>query len=322
MQQFTHHFRAMGTDVGLWLWHQDEQEARRAFGQTEQFFAQSEARLSRFLPDSELSRLNQSAGRPFSASPLLFDLVEAALTWRERTGGIFDPTVLRTLIAHGYDRSFEYIAGQGDEPDGPPLAGIPSRGQVRLNRSRHSISMPSGVGLDLGGIAKGWAVQQAARRLGRLGAALVDAGGDITCSGTPPDGSSWLVGVADPRNPEADLASVRLSDEAVATSSLAHRRWQHHGQTAHHLIDPRIGAPAVTDLLSVTVIGSRLPDVEVHAKVALILGSQQGWTYLEQQPNLSALLVTTQGHQILYGSFEDKAYVFSDHFAEQFISLV
>jgi thiamine biosynthesis lipoprotein len=322
MQQFEHHFRAMGTDVGLWLWHQDEQEARRAFGQTEQFFAQSEARLSRFLPGSELSRLNQSAGRPFSASSLLFELVESALIWRERTDGIFDPTVLKTLIAHGYDRSFEYIAGQSDERSGPPAAGIPSRGEVSLNRSRQSISMPSGVGVDLGGIAKGWAVQQAVRRLGRLGPALVDAGGDIACVGKPPDASAWWVGVADPRNPELDLASLTLSDEAVATSSLAHRRWQHHGQPAHHLIDPRTGAPSVTDLLSVTVIGSRLPDVEVHAKVALILGSQQGWTYLEHQPNLSALLVTTQGHQILYGSFEDKAYVFSDDFAEKFVSLV
>jgi thiamine biosynthesis lipoprotein len=322
MRQFTHHFRAMGTDVGLWVWHPDEQEARRAFGQTEHFFAQSEARLSRFLPDSELSRLNQSAGRPFSASPLLFELVEAALIWRERTDGIFDPTILKTLIAHGYDRSFEYIAGQADERDGPPPAGMPGRGGVRLNHARRSISMPSDVGLDLGGIAKGWAVQQAARRLGRLGPALVDAGGDITCIGTPPDGSSWLVGVADPRNPEVDLASLSLSDEAVATSSLAHRRWQHHGRTAHHLIDPRTGAPAVTDLLSVTVIGSRLPDVEVHAKVALILGSQQGRTYLEHQPHLSALLVTDQGRQIYHGSFEDKAYVFSDDFAEQFIALV
>jgi thiamine biosynthesis lipoprotein len=128
--------------------------------------------------------------------------------------------------------------------------------------------------------------------------------------------------VADPRNPEVDLGSLSLSDEAVATSSLAHRRWQHHGRTAHHLIDPRTGAPAVTDLLSVTVIGSRLPDVEVHAKVALILGSQQGRTYLEHQPHLSALLVTDQGRQIYHGSFEDKAYVFSDDFAEQFIALV
>ena len=110
MSEFSHNFRAMGTDVGLWLWPDDDQQAQPALAESEQFFAQTEARLSRFQPESELSQLNRAAGRPFAASDLLYDLVETALTWRERTAGIFDPTILEALIAAGYDRSFEKVA--------------------------------------------------------------------------------------------------------------------------------------------------------------------------------------------------------------------
>lgn len=322
MPEFTRQFRAMGTEVGLWLWHDDAQLARQTLSQIEQFFTRTEVRLSRFRTDSELSRLNRAAGRPFNGSPLLFELVEAALAWRERTDGIFDPTVLNALIAYGYDRSFDDMASRADGPATQVLPNGSVPGNVILNRSQRRITLPVGVGLDLGGIAKGWTVQQAAQQLGQFGPALVDAGGDIACVGIPPTGSAWLVGLADPYQPEVDLATLTLTNEAVATSSLAHRRWQHHGQPAHHLIDPRTGAPAITDLVSVTVIAPGLPDAEIHAKVALILGAVEGLAYLANQPNLSALLVTIQGDQLQCGSLEDKAYVYSPDFSETFLTLV
>jgi thiamine biosynthesis lipoprotein len=321
MREFTRQFRAMGTDVALWLWHTDEAVAGQALDQAEQFFVHTEAQLSRFQADSELSRLNRAGGRPFLASPLLLDLVELALAWRDRTDGIFDPTVLRALIAHGYDRSFEQVARRGGQAASAPV-NHPAGNRVRLNRAERRIWLPPGAGLDLGGIAKGWTVQQAARRLGRLGPALVDAGGDITCVGVPPTGSRWLVGVADPHRSEADLATLTLADEAVATSSLTGRRWQIHGQPAHHLIDPRTGAPAVTDLSSVTVVAPRLPDAEIHAKVALILGSAEGLSYLNKQPGVAALLVTATGDQLSCGPLEDKAYVYSPTFTRTFLTLV
>jgi len=322
MREFNHFFQAMGTDVGLWLWHADERLAQSALAKTERLFAETEARLSRFRPESELSQLNRAAGYPFRASDLLFELVEAALAWRGRTGGIFDPTVLKALIAYGYDRSFEKLTGRIDRSDIPTPVASPTLAQIKLNRAEHSITLPMGVGLDLGGIAKGWVVQQAGQRLGQLGPALVDAGGDIVCVDRPPTGSPWLVGLSDPHQPEADLASLTLTNEAVATSSLAHRRWQRGNQVAHHLIDPRTGAPADTDLISVTVIGPGLPAAEIFAKVALILGAEQGLAYLETQPNLSALLVTVGGRQLTCGNFEEKAYVYSRNFSDTFVNLV
>ena len=323
MTEFKHHFRAMGTEVGLWLWSQDDQQARLVLAEVEQVFAQTEARLSRFQSESELSQLNRAAGGPFAASNLLFELVETALTWRDRTAGIFDPTILKALIACGYDLSFEQIGERQDQDDIPaPTFSWPNSAHVKLERAEHTITLPPGVGLDLGGIAKGWTVQQAAQRLGQLGPALVDAGGDIVCVDSPPSGSPWLVGLSDPDQPETDLATLTLRNEAAATSSLARRRWRHRGTPAHHLIDPRTGAPAVTDLVSVTVIGPELPAVEIHAKVALILGEQQGLAYLAAQPNLSALLITTDGRPIPFGSFEEKAYVYSNDFTNAFVNLV
>ncbi len=323
MTEFRHHFRAMGTEVGLWLWSQDDQQARQALAEIEQFFAQTEGRLSRFQPESELSQLNQTAGQPFAASTLLFQLVEMALAWRERTAGIFDPTILEALIASGYDRSFEKMDERRDRDHiaAPPVSS-PVLAQVKLNRIDRTITLPAGVGLDLGGIAKGWTVQQAARRLGQFGPALVDAGGDIVCIDSPPSGSPWLVGLADPERPDIDLATLTLRNEAVATSSLVRRRWRHRGALAHHLIDPRTGVPAVTDLVSVTVIGPELPAAEIHAKVALILGKQEGLAYLAAQPNLSALLVTIDGRHLPYNAFEDKAYVYSNDFINAFVNLV
>jgi thiamine biosynthesis lipoprotein len=322
MPEFLHQFHAMGTEVGLWLWHADEQVARTALADAEEFFAHTEARLSRFQPDSELSRLNRTAGQPFVASELLYRLVDSALRWRRRTDGIFDPTILNALLAHGYDRSFDTMPLAIEPKAAHPPANTPRSAHIELDRVRQSITLPAGVGLDLGGIAKGWTVQRVAQKLGRLGPALVDAGGDIVAAGTPPATEGWPVGVSHPHQPEADLATLILRDEAVATSSLARRRWQFGGETAHHLIDPRTGAPAKTDLVSVTVIAPRLPHAETYAKVALILGRQSGLAFLSAQPAVSAMLVTAAGRQLTTGIFEEKSYVYSPDFTESFINMV
>jgi len=322
-------FHAMGTEVELSLWNPSEQKAGNALRTAERFFHQTEARLSRFRSHSELSQLNQAGGRPFRASQVLFELVQSALAWREVTDGIFDPTLLNALVAWGYDRTFaDVLASQSDEngtgatdasfdltvsPTGTPLSAADA---IQLG-DRRQITLPAGVGLDLGGIAKGWTIQQAAYRLGMWGPCLVDAGGDIACIGEPPNGP-WLVTVADPLTPERDVAVLRLTNQSVATSSWVYRRWVHAGKPAHHLIDPRTGAPADTNIVSATVVGKCLPDVEIHAKTALILGEKAGLAYLNQLPGIYAILVTEDDRQLLSDTFEKQAYVSSGNYADRF----
>jgi thiamine biosynthesis lipoprotein len=320
ISEYEYHFHAMGTDVSAWLWCEREQLAQGAFRSMRRFFARTEARFSRFQSGSELSRLNRSEGKPFSASPRLYELVKLALRWREQTEGVFDPAVLPALIAAGYDRPFDQIVQEKvPEPMGlPTTTGVCcSSNGVRL-LPNHQIYLPPGCALDLGGIVKGWAAQQAVNRLGMFGAALVDAGGDIACA-SPPRTGPWVVTVADPLSDDQDLAVLGLNHEAVATSSRVWRRWKHHGVEAHHLIDPRTGLPAATDVLSVTVVAPRLPDAEIHAKTALILGSVQGLKYLSRLDGVSGMISTEDGQHMMCGGFEEEAYVPAiSNFTERF----
>ena len=315
-RQFSRRFRAMGTDVSLWLWNSNEQRANNAFDAAQRFFVETERKLSRFLPGSELSQLNRTAGRPFSASRVLFDLVGQALEWRQRTQGIFDPSVLNAMLASGYDRPFDVMRATAGADGVIALAPVePANGHAHRGSAddivlgpERQITLPVGLGLDLGGIAKGWTIQQAAHRLGMWGPCLVDAGGDIAAVGAPLDGA-WMVTVADPRAPDRDMAVLALHNECVATSTRTYRRWLLDGRPAHHLIDPRTGEPAITNIVSATVVAPVLPDAEIHAKTALILGEVDGLAYLATLPDSAAILVTEDGRQVHSGNLQDKSNV-------------
>ncbi len=170
---------------------------------------------------------------------------------------------------------------------------MPDWRRVVVDPTRHTISLPKGMGLDLGGIAKGWAVDQAISLLAGRGEALVDAGGDMRSSGAP-GGTPWPVAIEDAFNPARPGPVLGLSQGAVATSSIGGRHWQRDGESRHHLIDPRTGRPSDSDLHTVTVLAPTTVQAEVAAKVALILGSKAGKRHLEAQ-GLSGLLVERDG---------------------------
>jgi FAD:protein FMN transferase len=303
---YEHHFRAMNTGVGVWVWSPDPERMpaiRSALGRAEEFFGRAEAELSRFRGHSALSRLNRAAGRgPQKVSPMLWAVLLAAFDAAHESGGIYDPTVLHSLERAGYDRSFEAIepiAREGVNP--PPTVPFGSWRRVRLNGATRSVDLPQDLALDLGGIAKGWTVDHVALALAPLGPVLVDAGGDLRVVGTV-DGEAWPVGVQDAFIPERDRALVRLSGGALATSSIGGRRWQRGDRTLHHLIDPRTGTSADSDLHAVTVHAADAMTADVAAKVALVLGSGAGTAYLLTR-RLSALLTATDGREMIVGDF-------------------
>lgn len=272
--------------------------------QVPDWFEEWEQCLSRFRSDSELSQLNQSAGIPVQVSQTFWDVLQVAVEAEERSEGLVTPTVLHALVQAGYDRSFESLAqakmGKG-EFETAPLA---STTMIRLDSSTRSIRLPLDVGLDLGGVAKGWAAHQAMRRLRNYGPALVDAGGDIAISGLQADGSSWPVSIANPFNPDSDLGLLMLGKCGVATSGRDYRRWRQNGTWQHHIIDPRSGKPAETDVISATVIAPTVMEAEVAAKVALILGSQAGISWLSANPNLAGMLLLESEQQRCTQGFE------------------
>jgi thiamine biosynthesis lipoprotein len=297
-------FRAMNTTIQTWLYSRTNAEV---LPDVQRLFNSFEKRLSRFDPQSELSHLNNCRQDRFQASPTLLDALEAALWAAEMTDGLYDPTILNALEQAGYDRSFEQIAQPAagfawPPPNGTqngrwPHVSMPpfSYKAIHLNRADREIYKPVGLRLDLGGMGKGWTVDRAADRLQGLGPFLINAGGDIYGYQTPPGRPGWEIDIIHPLQPDSFIARVYLHHRALATSTIARRRWQRNGRTMHHLIDPRTGQPAQTDAVSASVIADRTMTAEIYAKVALILGPELGRRYLEQLTGVEGLIYTASG---------------------------
>jgi thiamine biosynthesis lipoprotein len=309
-----HAFHAMNTSITLDLF--SDEKGWPTY--VERLFQQNEACLSRFRPESELSRLNQNKRSDCAVSAELFGVLEAAHWVWHATGGLFNPAILPALERAGYDRSFEQIAaGMGSETfhhaqpqDGSHVA-FPPAAPFDLDRNRRSIRRSAGTQLDLGGIGKGWTVDRAADGLQRAGPFLLNAGGDLYAHGYQDDTErGWSIAIEDPRRPDRSVLRIRLANRALATSSVARRRWVQAGSVQHHIIDPRIGRPAQTDCLSVTVIATRAMIAEAHAKVALILGVTEGLAYLSRLPNVEGMIVDERGELAWtagFASFIDEA---------------
>jgi thiamine biosynthesis lipoprotein len=285
------------------------------------WLAEMERRFSRFLPESELSRLNASAGRGYYAiGEDLFAVIQLALEWAERTGGLFDPTVLGALRAAGYDQSFERIGGRevATAADGPMNARCGRWNEVRLDVARRRVSLPPGVGLDLGGIAKGWAADQlATRQLAAFSSYLIDLGGDLRVSGGPTPQTPWLIAVEDPRPlasghqtaEPAHLAGVHLGAGAIATSGDARRWWLRDGQRLHHLIDPRTRQPAEHQtgprLLSVSALATTTTEADVLAKVAFLRGYPEGLQGLAEGIRSAGIAILADGRVVATPNLEE-----------------
>jgi thiamine biosynthesis lipoprotein len=293
MMMYKHEFRAMGCHM-LAALHYPSQRGAKLLARVPEWFETWEACLSRFRPESELNRLNRSSGKPVQVSGILWNVFQASLAAEKQSAGLVTPTLLDPLIEAGYSASFEQL------PIGQETSVLRPRRHFSLqavawDASKHTLRLPEGLHLDFGGVAKGWAAHQATKRLRAYGPALVDAGGDIAISGLQPGGEPWAVGVDDPLQPGNNLEVLRLGRCGVATSGKNYRRWQQGGSWKHHIIDPRIGEPAQTDVLSATVIAPTVLEAEVAAKVVLILGSQEGLAWLGAKPNHAGLVVLEDG---------------------------
>ena len=229
--------------------------------------AEMHHRFSRFEPDSEISRFNEKAGQWAGVTSELEQMLRAALDAYQLSGGLVHAGVLGSMLAIGYTRSLAVgpttavLTGAAPPPPLPELLEV-DEGRARLQ---------AGFGIDLGGIAKGWLADRLASELGEN--CLVNLGGDLFASGGGPDGDGWPIGLGG--------VTVLLSSQGAATSGTWRRAWAQGAVRVHHLIDPRTGLPAVSDLSEVSVVASNAVDAEVHAKAALLLGSEKAAAYLD-----------------------------------------
>lgn len=276
-------FRAMGTEVTLYG--PDDEAFSEAFTAIGRVFETEERRFSRFRGDSELTAVNRLAGRWVPVSTTFERVVRFALDQASETGGLFDPTALHAVLAAGYDRDFdEVLAGARGALHPPEPCGRWNEVEVRPG----AVRLPPGVGLDLGGIAKGWAADLAAA--GALDAglawALVAAGGDLAIVGDAP---LLEIPIEDPETLGGSLAMLQVERGALATSSVAKRSW---GPGLHHVIDPRSGAPLRSETVQATVWAPTCAEAEVLATWALLRGP-------EAATHLPCALVVSSGDVIV-----------------------
>ncbi len=299
-------FRAMGTRMLAMV---DAAEPPPTLSEVPHWFEEWEQVLSRFRSDSELCQLNAGSGAPRVVSEVLWEVYQASREAETATGGLVSPLVLEALLYAGYDQSFDLLLPP--EQRGPYRSvGISSDNgglmpahqfildEVVLDPARRSIFLPKGALLDFGGIAKGWAAEQAARRLRPWGPALVSAGGDIAVGGPMESGEPWAISVDDPFNDGAYIETIYLDAGGVATSGKDHRHWLRNGIPQHHIIDPRNGLPAETDILTATVIAGSALEAEALAKAVLISGSRAGLDWLDADDRLAGLLVLENGQRL------------------------
>jgi len=217
------------------------------------------------------------------------------------TDGLVTATLLDALISAGYDSPFDSLPRQTMSVAVSPHPMSHTLAALHINETTHEITLPNGMSLDFGGVAKGWSAYQAMKRLQVEGPTLIDAAGDIAISGPRLDGNPWTVGVADPFHKAEEIEVLSVYEGGVATSGKDRRRWLRNGIPRHHIIDPSTSQPAETDLLTVTVIAPNLLQAEAAAKAVFILGSQAGLAWLDSQDHFAGLFILENG-QTIYSS--------------------
>ncbi len=242
---------------------------------------------SSYRDTSDVARLRASGSAPVSA--VTDEILAMALDIATAGDGAFDPTTGALVRTWGYPDD-PAVPDSGAVRDALATIGVD---RVRRTGEQSWITEP-GVELDLGGIAKGWAVDRVADLLHeRVGPCLVNLGGDLAVRGRKPDGSPWKVGVQDPRDPSRLFVTLTLSGRAaVATSGDYQRYVEVDGVRFHHLLDPATGWPA-RGVRSATVVAGSCAEADAWATAIFILGPERGLAALEARPGLEGVLVTT-----------------------------
>jgi thiamine biosynthesis lipoprotein len=258
----------------------------RAFG----WFHEIEERCSRFSQQSELMQLTRHIGEPVTVSAILYEAVRFALMVAEESQGAFDPTVGHRMEARGFDR--EHRTGEVIRSAAETHTGITYR-DVELDPDRSTITLGRPMTLDLGAVAKGLAVDTAARELEPFTDFAIDAGGDLYLGGKNPQGEPWSVGIRHPRsNSETgEIIETRLvSNQAVCTSGDYERAASSELPGEHHILDPRTGA-SPRAVASATVVASSAMLADALATAAFVLGPAAGVDFLNRM-GVEGLILT------------------------------
>ena len=281
-----------------------EQAIQAAFDEMHEI----ESLMSRHIPDSDVSRINQAAGGdPVRVNDETFHVVEEAIRWADLTQGAFDITIGPLMDVWGFG---------GENPTVPTVEEIEQARAlvgwdlVELDSENRTVRLPmQGMSIDLGGIAKGYAALKGAQALSECGIshALIDAGGNIVTIGSRPDGEPWQIGIRDPRGESMNDTvgpTLSVANHAVATSGDYERFFEHDGKRYHHILDPKIGMP-VEMVRSVTVLAEDALCADMLSTAVFVLGPDEGIKFVETLEGISAMIVDSAGNTIFSTGFNE-----------------
>jgi thiamine biosynthesis lipoprotein len=289
-------FDAMGTEVSFAVFTVDDVGAQKAIGDAISEVRRLEALMTTWRDDSEVSRINQNAGiKPVPVSPETIEVIDAAEKSSQLSGGAFDISfyALKGLWHFDEDREAKL----------PPLAEIKKRlplidyRKIKVDHDKRTVLLEKkGMAINLGGIAKGYAVDRAVAVLKRAGFAnaIVQAGGDLMCAGSKA-GQPWTSGIRDPRGARGEVFAVmRLTDHAFSTAGDYERFFIIDGKRYHHILDPRTGFPA-TQSRSVTIYAPNATIADGIDDAIFILGWKKGFEMIDKLDDVGAVVVDNEG---------------------------
>lgn len=254
-------------------------------------FHQVVDRFSRFKPDSELSKLNNSNGKETTVSKEFYKLVKFALKMADKTNGVFDPTVIDFLLTYGYNANYSFERLQKKSIIQKEVRTLvekrSSYKEITLDDKRQSITLAKKQRLDLGSIGKGYAIDLAYNELLPLKNFVINAGGDVRAAGTDETQNPWLVGLNSGN--KKTLGTTQLKNQALCNSG----GWARKVKFFHHLINPKTGTPQ-DELQSVFVKAKSAMEADAWATALFALGANA--TRYIRRYNLSALIVHTDGN--------------------------
>ena len=293
----------MGTSMEITVSHPEAKKAEEAMEAAFQEVEKVNFLMSHYRPESEVSRISRNAGtKEVVVSVETLEVIERALFFSRLSGGAFDVTIGPVF------RLWDFRAAKipDDETLRENLKRVDYR-KLRVDSARSSVLLEKpGMELDLGAIAKGYAVDRACEALQRKGMEnfLVNAGGDLKAHGARETGVPWVVGVRHPRGPSDFLAKIRPRNAAVATSGDYEKFFIKEGERYHHILNPLNGKPA-RKCQSVTVMTTSGMDADALATAVFVLGPAKGFQLLEKIPNSHGIVVNARGNVLVSPSWPE-----------------
>jgi thiamine biosynthesis lipoprotein len=288
-------FQAMGTDISFAVLSDDEDRAERAISDAFAEIKRIEDLMTTWH-DSDVSRVNANAGiAPVKVSPETLEVIEMAQKTSKLSGGVFD---ISFYAMHGIWKFDEDMVKKvPSEAEIKKHLALVDYRKIKVDHDKSTVFLEKkGMGISLGGIAKGYAVDRAVAVLRKAGFndAIVQAGGDLMCSGSK-NGAPWVTGIRDPRGGRGDVyAKMMLTNHAFSTAGDYERSFILDGKRYHHIIDPRTGYPA-TKSRSVTIYAPNALIADAVDDAVFILGWEKGFEMIDKLDDVGAVVVDDKG---------------------------